>query len=249
MNNKPFSYTLWSAVTAALIAATPAIGLAADSAADTYRTDSQTTQIRQDASKIQQDARDLKNDVNSDMRNMKTNVQNDMRDMKNNAKADMRDMKNDMTRTTGASMDNSDSAVTDRVERALQSYKDVDVSTDKGVVKLTGSVKSNQDRDAAVTRTRSVSGVTQVKDELKIDGQKSEGVGQYIDDASITTVVKGKFLGQKGLDSMDISVETADGVVTLTGEVDNPAQVSLAEGVAKEADGVKAVVNKITTKR
>lgn len=78
---------------------------------------------------------------------------------------------------------------------------------------------------------------------------KTEQVSDYIDDAGTTALVKGKILGQSGLDSLDISVETANGVVTLTGEVDNKSQVELAGQVAEEAKGVRNVVNKLTLKR
>lgn len=67
----------------------------------------------------------------------------------------------------------------------------------------------------------------------------------YFDDAAVTAVVKGKILGQKGLDSMDISVETVQGVVTLNGTVDNESQVGLAESVTRNADGVRGVVNNL----
>ena len=45
---------------------------------------------------------------------------------------------------------------------------------------------------------------------------------------------------------MEISVETNKGVVTLTGEVEHRDQIGLAQDIAKNADGVKAVVNHLT---
>lgn len=73
-------------------------------------------------------------------------------------------------------------------------------------------------------------------------------VGDYLDDATITTVIKGKFVNTKGLDAFDIRVKTNDGVVELSGQVDTQAQVTLAEEVAKQVDGVKKVENKISVK-
>lgn len=78
---------------------------------------------------------------------------------------------------------------------------------------------------------------------------KDATFGEYVDDAAITTAVKGKFLSQKGLDSLDISVETTNGVVVLTGAVDSEAQISLAENAAKQVNGVKKIVNKLTVKK
>ena len=73
-------------------------------------------------------------------------------------------------------------------------------------------------------------------------------VGDYIDDAKVTAAVKGKFLSEKGLDSLDISVETTDGAVTLTGNMDSSAQINLAEQVARKVSGVKKVYNKLNVK-
>ena len=73
-------------------------------------------------------------------------------------------------------------------------------------------------------------------------------IGEYIDDAAITTEIKARILAEKGLDSFDISVETTDGSTTLSGMVDNDAQVKLAERVAMDVKGVKKVVNNLKTK-
>lgn len=151
--------------------------------------------------------------------------------------------------STNAANDISDSAITGRVKMSLDNYRDINVTTDNGVVKLSGNVDSKQDRDAAVKRAREVNGVKSVKDDLMVKGQKTESVGDYIDDASITTVLKGKYLGQKGLDSLDISVETVNGVVTLSGDVENQTQIPMAESIAKETDGVTGVVNHLRIKR
>lgn len=77
----------------------------------------------------------------------------------------------------------------------------------------------------------------------------ASSAGEYLGDASITAVIKGKFLREPGLDSLNISVQTADGMVTLSGLVDHPAQKSLAERIAKEVDDVKGVVNVLMVKK
>lgn len=68
----------------------------------------------------------------------------------------------------------------------------------------------------------------------------------YISDSAITTEVKGKFLAEKGLDSMDIKVETTKGTVTLRGQVRKEEQSDLAEKIARGTQGVRKVVNKIS---
>ncbi len=74
----------------------------------------------------------------------------------------------------------------------------------------------------------------------------ADKVGGYLDDSAVTTAIKGKFLAQKGLDSLDLRVETTKGVVTLRGQVLRKDQMDLAVKIARETDGVRAVVNKIS---
>ena len=139
--------------------------------------------------------------------------------------------------------------IVEKMKNDLRIYKDVDVEFNDGVAHLTGTVNTKAEKEEVIKLVRAVPGVQSIKDDLKVRGEESGTVGAYIDDASITAEVKAKFLTQKGLDSLDISVETIDGVVTLSGQVDNPAQVSLAEEVAKKVDGTAKVINKLTVKK
>ncbi len=68
----------------------------------------------------------------------------------------------------------------------------------------------------------------------------------YLEDSYITSKVKASFLATEGLESRRIFVETNSGVVLLTGQVANETQRQLAEALAKNIEGVKSVVNKIS---
>ena len=68
----------------------------------------------------------------------------------------------------------------------------------------------------------------------------------YASDSAITTELKAKFLAEKGLDSMDIKVETTKGTVTLRGQVRKDSQSALAETIARDTKGVRDVKNKIS---
>ena len=68
----------------------------------------------------------------------------------------------------------------------------------------------------------------------------------YVSDAAITAEIKAKFLVEKGLDSLDLKVETTKGIVTLRGQVLKHSQASLAERVAHATKGVRGVKNKIS---
>jgi osmotically-inducible protein OsmY len=67
-------------------------------------------------------------------------------------------------------------------------------------------------------------------------------------DEALTQSVQAKIKADAQLATAPISVSTAKGVVSLTGEVTSAANKSHAEGLAKSVDGVKSVTNNITVK-
>lgn len=75
-----------------------------------------------------------------------------------------------------------------------------------------------------------------------------ESVGAYIDDTSITTAVKARFVDNKSVDATAISVETLKGTVMLSGFAKNAAERSVAESLAWKVDGVRAVKNEIAVR-
>ena len=77
-------------------------------------------------------------------------------------------------------------------------------------------------------------------------GQSS--VGEYVDDTSITTSVKAKFVGDKQVDASSISVETLNGTVQLEGFAKSEAERSAAEQIARSTKGVKEVRNGIVVR-
>ncbi|MBU0753065.1 MAG: BON domain-containing protein [Gammaproteobacteria bacterium] len=64
-----------------------------------------------------------------------------------------------------------------------------------------------------------------------------------IDDAEITTRVKAAIFAEPGLRTLQISVDTIKGVVTLTGSVDSPANKERAKALAGAVAGVTDVRN------
>jgi hyperosmotically inducible protein len=69
---------------------------------------------------------------------------------------------------------------------------------------------------------------------------------EVIDDSVITTKVKEHFIqeklfGNKDIKAITLHVETHNGVVRLTGTVDNEAQLENAVNIAKKVEGVKKV--------
>lgn len=74
-------------------------------------------------------------------------------------------------------------------------------------------------------------------------------VGTTIDDSVITTKVKSTLLADASVKGMDAKVETHQGVVQLSGFVDNQAQLDRAVQIARGVEGVKDVENKMTVKK
>lgn len=70
-------------------------------------------------------------------------------------------------------------------------------------------------------------------------------VGTYIDDASITTLVKSRFFEDKDVAGSSISVETLKGTVLLSGFAKNALERNKAESIARGVKGVTSVRNEI----
>lgn len=70
-------------------------------------------------------------------------------------------------------------------------------------------------------------------------------VGEYIDDATITTKVKAKFVEDKTVDASAISVETLNGEVILSGFAKSSAEKTRAQELARQVKGVRAVKNSL----
>lgn len=75
-----------------------------------------------------------------------------------------------------------------------------------------------------------------------------ESVGAYVDDATITTQVKSRFVESKMVDAGAISVETMTGTVMLSGFAKNTLEKTTAESIARKVSGVRAVKNEITVR-
>jgi osmotically-inducible protein OsmY len=75
-----------------------------------------------------------------------------------------------------------------------------------------------------------------------------ETVGAYVDDASITTAVKAKFVEDKSVDAGAIKVETLNGTVALSGFAKSNTEKAQAEYLARNTKGVREVRNNLTVR-
>jgi hyperosmotically inducible protein len=68
-----------------------------------------------------------------------------------------------------------------------------------------------------------------------------ESPGEYVDDATITSKVKGEILEDPALKVLQVNVETMQGVVQLSGFVDSRRSETKAVEIARRVHGVKSV--------
>ena len=78
--------------------------------------------------------------------------------------------------------------------------------------------------------------------------QQAANAGDAAADSTITDKVKTAIVSEPGLRAAQINVDTADGVVTLTGSVDSPQKAERATQVAQAVTGVKSVDNRLDVK-
>ena len=73
-------------------------------------------------------------------------------------------------------------------------------------------------------------------------------VGAYVDDATITTQIKSRFVENKDVDAASIKVETLNGTVMLSGFAKSTLEKGAAEAIARKVNGVKSVKNEIVVR-
>jgi len=87
--------------------------------------------------------------------------------------------------------------------------------------------------------------IDQATDKLS---EKTTKTGIALEDSAITAKVKAAILGESGLKSLEINVDTMNGVVTLAGKVDTQANSDKAKQIAGAVSEVKQVKNQLEIK-
>ena len=78
--------------------------------------------------------------------------------------------------------------------------------------------------------------------------RSQETVGQYVDDATITTQIKSRWVADPTVDAGSFKVETLKGTVQISGFAKNAAEKVKAEQIARGVNGVVAVQNSIAVR-
>jgi len=174
---------------------------------------------------------------------------------------------NNELRVRGPQMDQkSDGWLAFKVKSELLFHRNVSATDTKvdvrdGVVTLTGTARSESQKELTGELARDVEGVHSVNNELTIaptgqgapvvesaGAQNSSGetVGQKIDDASITAQVKGALLSHNSTSAVNTKVKTVDGVVTVSGVAKDSAEKDLVTKLVSDINGVRSVNNDMT---
>ena len=138
----------------------------------------------------------------------------------------------------------------DRIESsAMKSYvfktylkgDDIQVTSQDGVVTMTGTVNEEYHKSLAKETVASLPGVKSVNNNLEVKGEAPA----VSSDARLITKVKATLLFHRSVSASGTEVDVKDGIVTLRGNAENQAQKELTTEYAKDIDGVKDVKNEM----
>jgi len=130
-------------------------------------------------------------------------------------------------------------------------FKDVSVSQDrdKGVVALTGSVATEDDKGRAESITRSIAGTQVVSNEIGVRSTDDRSTAKKVDsdlDSGIDKNLEAMLVQHKM--NRAVRYDVNNGVVTLKGDVPSQGQRSNVEKLAQQVPNVKQVVNELEVK-
>jgi len=155
----------------------------------------------------------------------------------------------------------SDMWITTKVKSTLLFNRNVSVMTEvdtkDGIVTLEGEASSQAQKDLTTEYVKDIDGVKDVQNEMTVTGipkdsitktigDKVSDIGESIDDASITALVKMTLLYHRSTSGLHTQVKTNKGVVTLAGTAKNAAEIDLATKYVQDVHGVQSVVNNMT---
>lgn len=141
-----------------------------------------------------------------------------------------------------------DSQITDKhIEKEVidrlrdNGISEIGVKVNDGVVSLMGHIDTLSRAHSAMNIATQVRGVKDVVNNTEVNDT------ELYDDISITNAIKDKLIDSE-LSSDDIAIDVNDGIVTLSGYVNNQHEKRIAKDMATEVKGVTKVHNRIQTR-
>lgn len=125
-----------------------------------------------------------------------------------------------------------DTAVTGSVKAAFAVHRDlsrrpIEIETDRRIVRLSGEVASEQERESAEEIAANVEGVEGVENRLAVDAalgaieadSSSKSWGQRLDDAALLTKIRAALHLDREARKINVEIQVSAGRVVLRGEV------------------------------
>jgi osmotically-inducible protein OsmY len=169
----------------------------------------------------------------------------------------------DAARGDGLALELSDTWITAKIESKYfldedVKGRDIEVTTQDGVVTLRGEVHSPAERRQAVTLARGTDGVADVRDELRVmepvavgaepGSAETREAGRAITpvtDEWIETRIQSRYFLDSELKFGDLDVSSEGGTVIIQGEVPSEQAKETAEAIARETSGVTEVDSRL----
>lgn len=122
----------------------------------------------------------------------------------------------------------------------------VGVEVHEGRVLLTGEVVKPETAIEAVKLAWQADGVKEVINEIQVTNRA--GMKNFAQDAWITNQVKGRLVAEKGVASLNFSIETVNNVVYVMGIARSETELQKVLNVASRVKGVQRVVSHVVLK-
>lgn len=123
----------------------------------------------------------------------------------------------------------------------VDTFTKLNLTVDQGRVLITGTVQNPDDRVEAVRLAWQVSGVKQVINEIRV--ADAEGVSAFVKDGWITTRLRTAMTFEKGIQSINYSIDTVNGTVYLMGVARSQEELDKVVGLARTIPNVKQVIS------
>ncbi len=125
-------------------------------------------------------------------------------------------------------------------------FTDINLQVQEGRVLLTGAVEKPETELDAVRLAWQAPGVREVINEIKVTDQSS--LGDIARDVWIETQLKGKLLIDRGVTSINYSIESVNNTLYLMGVAQDQAELTRVIGHAKDISYVRNVVSYVRLK-
>lgn len=126
-------------------------------------------------------------------------------------------------------------------QKDVQIFSKLSTTINQGRVLVTGVVQNPEHRVEAIRLVWRVAGVKQVINEIRV--ADSEGITGYVKDTWITSRLRASLTLDRGVQSINYTIDTVQGVIYLMGVAQNQAELNKVIETARTIAGVKQVVS------